>query len=538
MYECPSCGSSLHFDIPSQKLLCDHCNTSLDPYQYQKDHDVEENTMYDVTVFTCPQCGGEILSAETSVASFCSFCGASAILDSHIRNEKRPGFIIPFKKTKKDCRDAYQHMMRHALFAPKELKDPEYIDHFRGIYIPYWVYIVSQKGNVSLDGTQCYRSGDYMITDHYNLNCNLDASYKGISYDASSSFDDHISETIAPFDSHDMQPFTPSILCGFYADTADVNSDLYTSDAKDFADTETSKQLTGCSAFSGYQIKMPDPELQLDSVLGTDCERTDSAMFPIWFLTYRKKDRVAYAIVNGQTGKVSADLPVDEKKYIAGSLLLALPVFLLLNLFLSLKASSVLILGALLALVTSIIYLLNLESIRHRETHDDDRGYTSTQPDSAGQSAPSRKQTKKWNTGAWKSSFQTGKLVTYIIIGIFLFQFLFSGILNAARLLSHFSGISFFLLAIAAGFGIRGWMLTRKLPGRHILPELSGSLLAVLVSCLITVMHPVSDIYYYGGTILAFAGICFTLLGIMKKYNILSTRPLPQFNRQGGNDRA
>lgn len=60
-------------------------------------------------------------------------------------------------------------------------------------------------------------------------------------------------------------------------------------------------------------------------------------MYPVWFLSYRNGDRVAYATVNGQTGKVVADMPLDTRKYLLASLLLFLPIFLLLNLFLTLR---------------------------------------------------------------------------------------------------------------------------------------------------------------------------------------------------------
>lgn len=36
-----------------------------------------------------------------------------------------------------------------------------------------------------------------------------------------------------------MKSFTPSILCGFYADTADVDSDIYLDDAKAIANEQT-----------------------------------------------------------------------------------------------------------------------------------------------------------------------------------------------------------------------------------------------------------------------------------------------------------
>lgn len=78
--------------------------------------------------------------------------GASTILYSRISHEKRPNYIIPFQKTKEQCKEAYARRMKHSIFAPKELRDPSYIDSFRGIYMPYWAFYISQKGSLSLDG--------------------------------------------------------------------------------------------------------------------------------------------------------------------------------------------------------------------------------------------------------------------------------------------------------------------------------------------------------------------------------------------------
>ena len=175
MYECPNCGGNLKFDIPTQQLACAYCGTQLDPYAIQKETDAAEQNYFETTVYTCPQCAGEIISMDNEAASFCSFCGASTILSSRISKEKRPRFIIPFKKTKEDCKQAYAKKMRSAFFVPKELKNPEYIDGFRGIYMPYWTYQMTQKDSVILKGKKSYRKGDYIITDHYDLSGDLDA---------------------------------------------------------------------------------------------------------------------------------------------------------------------------------------------------------------------------------------------------------------------------------------------------------------------------------------------------------------------------
>ena len=236
MFACKNCGGNVKYDIASGQLACEYCHSLFDPYAYEdKTSDAEVQKDFEATIFTCPQCGGEILSTDDTAAGFCSFCGASTILYSRIEKEHKPAYIIPFAKTKEDCKQSYSSLMRKAIFAPKELKDPKFIDGFRGIYMPYWTYYVTQEAPLSIDAKKSYRRGDYIITDYYKLNGQLDSYYKGLSYDASSSFEDNLSQTLAPFDVKNMKRFTPAFLSGFYADTADLPSSVYQDDAQQAA---------------------------------------------------------------------------------------------------------------------------------------------------------------------------------------------------------------------------------------------------------------------------------------------------------------
>lgn len=364
MYSCPSCGGNLKFDIPSQMLACEYCHTQEDPYSFEdKDRNNLENADYEVTVFTCPQCGGEIVSTDTSAAEFCSFCGASTILHSRLKNEKRPSYIIPFQKTKEDCKAAYSKMMKKAFFAPDGLKDPKHIDSFRGIYMPYWAFEIVQNGDYELSGSRSKRRGDYIITDHFKLRGNIEASYKGFSYDASSSFDDNISEKLAPYDVRGMKDFTPAFLSGFYADTADVSSEEYRMDAENLATDIADSRIRQESAYGGLEISGSISPGEI----GTKTASVSSTMYPVWFLSYRNADRVAYATVNGQTGKVITDLPIDTGKYLKFSLLLAIPLFFILNLLFTIPPVFVLIITTVMAAASLIISLLELQSISERE---------------------------------------------------------------------------------------------------------------------------------------------------------------------------
>ena len=359
MYNCPNCSGNLSFDIASQKLMCDYCKTQLDPYEYQKTQDAGESDMFGVTVFTCPPCGGEIMTTNVTAAGFCTYCGASTILDSRMSSEKRPTHIIPFTHTKEDCRKSYSSLVRKALFAPRELRDPEFLDRFRGIYIPYWVYNYSFNGNMDLTGTKSFRRGDYMITEHYRLSGEVDAGYKGLTHDASSSFDDNVAAAIAPFEAAKMP--------------------VYEEDILDVISEDSISRLSGVPIYRNAGASMPSAadfkEKLRGSSLNIKEEEPVCAYLPVWFLTYRNKDRVAYAVMNGSTGKLTADLPVDIRKYLLGSILLAVPLFAVLAFLFTLTGQMVLTASSVLALISMVLYGTEISSISNKDSRSGDKGF-------------------------------------------------------------------------------------------------------------------------------------------------------------------
>ena len=476
MFECSNCGGNLKFDIPSQQLVCQHCKTTEDPYAFdKKDTDAVEQTVFDATIFTCPQCGGEILSTDTSVAEFCSFCGASTILYSRIRKEKRPTYIIPFKKTKEDCKKAYTSFMKKSIFAPNALKDPKRIDSFRGIYMPYWAFHMTQNQSFSLRGSRSHRSGDYIYTDHYALHGELDAYYKGLSYDAASSFDDTISQKLAPYNIKDVKPFTPAFLSGFYADTSDVDASVYVPDAKAIATQTAMDEIFHTPAFSSYHISN-----DLNMNLKTNLQQTDSAMFPVWFLSYRNGDRVAYATINGQTGKIVSDLPVDLKKYMIGSLLLAIPIFIFLNIFFTFIPRTLLLMIAIISTISMLLFLLQSMQIKKKESGELDKGKMYQQ------NLHSKRTNDTNINNDLKSDSDNFTSKTYKKKSLGLFT----------------------------------------------------SSVAIILSIAIFVLNPVDDLIFYGASILCLVGLFITIKDLMHNYNLLATRKLPQFERTGGDDNA
>lgn len=549
MYKCPNCAGNLTFDIASQTLRCTYCETRIDPYGYSREKDAEEKESpsgeYEATVFTCPQCGAELISEDTTAATFCSFCGASTILDSRVSRERRPAFIIPFTRTKEDCRAAYGKMLRRAWFAPKELKDEALIEKFRGIYMPYWVYSFEKKEHILFPGRQTYRRGDYRITEHYRLECQVDAEYSGLAYDASSAFSDSLSNAIAPFDLKQKKEFVPSLLSGFYADTSDVEDEVYLQEAEELVVRDACKTLARETVCRNYGAGRGETEYALKNALRPSKSRAELAMLPVWFLAYRNGSRVSYAVVNGQTGKAAADLPVDKKRYLLGSLLLAIPLFFWLNLNFTITPGRILVIAVLLAFICILISNGQLTHILARESGEDDKGFSS-------KSRIHERPLPEW---AVKKRFRIpisplGRMlmIVGIFYGITLFLPLFLRMLGGWG--EGIGSILIILLPIlvftAAGRTLfagnrRGGQNHKKKPflGGHIKekwPTLIKPLAGILSAVVILIWNPVSDWFYYIGAFVCMGTVLWAIMDIISQHNLLTTRKLLQLGRRGGDE--
>ncbi len=363
MIACPGCGANLRFDIVSQKMHCDYCGSFHDPYEFDgMDKDAEKQKVFDSFVYLCPQCGAELITTDkTDATSFCPYCGGASLLFDKISKEKRPEYIIPFLKTKADCKKAYRRAAARAILTSSRNKKPELVDSFRGIYMPFWSYKVDQKGDAVLPaegGT--HREDDYLITEQYKLHVEMDTSYEGYAHDASRAFEDEISECIVPYDIRDRKPFTPGFLSGFYADVADEKAGTYTWDAKKACAERTASRLTADKRVRRV-LSQGDVKAQRFGNVGipSNTSKSQRVFYPVWFMSYRDGDQITYATVNGQTGKVVADFPISPLRFLVGALLVAAVLFFLINGLFTLKP------GAALAL-TSLLLIIGMASASAR----------------------------------------------------------------------------------------------------------------------------------------------------------------------------
>ena len=547
MIKCPSCGSDLRYDPAEKQFVCDYCGSRFDVQElldrriitakeYREAAGIsepedeasgqeEDTSTYEASVFTCPMCGGELLSTDETYVTFCSYCGSSVMLDRTRKRVAAPDVIIPFAVSKEDCEATYKKMLAGAPYVPTEIKTQEQIAKFRGIYMPYWVYSAEVSGPLTVRGERERRKGDYIYTDHYAIDTILDGKYDGIAYDASSTFSDSLSSAVAPFNFDEAQPFTPAYMSGFYADTEDVPQKTYEEDTARVVKSDVVKRLYTDAEFA--KNGAGKEEIGKSPIIPKVKERL--GYFPVWFLSFRSKtgDRVSYAVINGQTGEIAADLPVSFGKYFIGSLLIAVPIFLLLTLFATFTPRMTLLIAAALGAVGMIIANNQLNRVFMRDKGLDDKGLTTVNPPKE-ESYGSKKKTNYKNIGESFSAVGT----VLIIVGFL-----------AGRV---FAPLFLIVVPALVFIGIGSHLKTKISPDRVVYSAPAKDKLKVMWKPLVTVIlcagmaivNPFRDYVCYAGVIAGMALVCWCFLDIIKAHNYLTTRKLPQLGARGGDENA
>ena len=531
MYACPTCGAGLFFDPKTQKLLCLSCRNRYDPEEIEKMRldqakEVQENldleNEYEAISYKCSHCGAELITTDETITTFCSFCRTGTMLNRKIIKKKKPDYIIPFKITKDECKQIYINKIKKSIFAPKNMIETQEVDKIRGIYMPYWIYSYEKHGNDDSRGSKCTgRVGDYLYYDDYSLTTNIDAECSGITHDATSNFYDRLSESIAPYSVKEKKEFSPAYLSGYYADNEDVDDNAYSDESEKIASNHLSKILGKEKEYHKYNAK---PKIDLDY------KKPELALFPVYFLATKnnKKDRISYAVINGQTGKIAADIPIDFKKFGIISAILSVIIFMLLNLFLTISMPKLIFLSILFNIASIFILVKQNKKVKIREEELDDVGVNFKRNMENNNSIEEETTPKKRKEYKYD----------YSLVKVFIILFSILGILPAIAMISKEYPNQFKYIGYITILVISAIMVVRKIKYPEKDTSFYKPIYGLLITLLVFCIRPASDIYYYVAALISICITIWSFYNIIDKFNLLTTRKLPQLGSRGGDENA
>ena len=144
-YKCPACGAGLKFNAEKQDFVCEYCDSVFKEEDFFKKDETlnnpspetaEREELENAVLYTCPSCGAQIVTDETTAATNCYYCSNPVVLSGRLTGELKPDFIIPFKIDKNGAIAKFKELCGKKKFLPKNFISDSRLEEIKGVYFP------------------------------------------------------------------------------------------------------------------------------------------------------------------------------------------------------------------------------------------------------------------------------------------------------------------------------------------------------------------------------------------------------------------
>jgi len=322
--KCSNCGGDLLFTPALQLWKCEWCDkehTEQDLAGFPKGEQAgdpgvaagrREETEQGVTVtYKCSYCGAEVTTTEETSQTFCVFCQRPVTILSQVSGAFKPDFLLPFRLVKENAIQQFKGFLKGKRFVPNSFSADKNIDKLTGVYIPFWLFDGTVHFNMAGEGdiVTHSRQGDYKITrtDTYRVVRGGQIRVSSVPVDASSKTPNNVMDSIEPFDFNDLKPFNTPYLSGFVAERFDeTREQCFPRAERRMAGSADNMINASLSRYNSVRRQRDDKS--------TSGVMSRYALLPVWLLHsfFQEKDYIF--AMNGQTGKMLGNLPIDKGK--------------------------------------------------------------------------------------------------------------------------------------------------------------------------------------------------------------------------------
>ncbi len=371
-YKCPNCDGPLTWNGQKEKFVCEYCSSTFTESElaalapaHAKEQEVDAATAAAVQesagengesamefnkdpeetkkpekmkLYSCPSCGAQIVTDNTTAATTCYYCHNPIVLMDKFGDEYTPDFVIPFAIDKKKATEIFTGWVKQQKYVPANFYNQQQIELLSGVYFPYWVYNCKVHSNIkgTAKKVRTWDSGGMRNTETsvFDVSNSGDMDVNNLSRIALNKASKVLCESVMPFELDKMKPFQAGYLQGYIAETRDIEKEqlkpYIRREVEEFADSQIRSQISA-GGYSSVDLQAVDHRIS--------GEKYQYALMPIWTVTYRDNSgKVYYFSVNGQTGKTCGELPVDKNKLIMLFLKVFIPMFVMLLIILGFLA--------------------------------------------------------------------------------------------------------------------------------------------------------------------------------------------------------
>lgn len=320
-YVCPKCGGKMTFNASRHFLVCAYCDNHFsepEAIQQGAQASVQEQNflatlptvkaqhwqLATARIINCQGCGATFTLPLLEITGDCPFCGSAHVIETAPCDDLiEPGGILAFQF---DADIATRHIrawLARQHFRPERSGQPITISRPRGIYLPFWTFDIG--GGLSWE--------IYLSDQIEWLSRNYPVYADDLLVAASHSLPLGLMNKVSDYDTQKLVPYTSDLLAGWPTEIYQISLAAASLVARQQVVTEARRHALNQM---GWETLLHAPQIDSTGVL---VESYKLVLLPVWIASYRFQHQRYRLLINGQTGNVAGEKPLNGvQKLLAG----------------------------------------------------------------------------------------------------------------------------------------------------------------------------------------------------------------------------
>ncbi len=319
--KCPACGANMVFSAGENCLYCEHCGTkqainAKSSAELAFERLLSDNNTWasETHVFYCQNCGAKTVLDKNEIATTCSFCGTTNIVETDELSGVKPNAVIPFSFDRDEAAERVKKWAKKKIYAPRAFRKGAKPDEIKGVYNPAFSFDTNTFSSYSARlGKHYYKTVRVngrlvrrQYTRYFNVSGTYSMTFDDVLIQASTVIDQKQLDALQPFDTNYSNEYSPEYLSGFTATQYTKDGLNCWEEAKKVIDKHLKSRILAkydYDVVSSFNVSTTCKDITYKYIL-----------IPVYVGHCTWRQKLFNFFVNGRNGKVTGKTPVSPWK--------------------------------------------------------------------------------------------------------------------------------------------------------------------------------------------------------------------------------